>query len=106
MSLGTEIPMSIKGILRAEKLRLNGATRARTARQLEDALWMLWVGMCDEHGGEEAALSLWKVVSLDPSFKRPYWLDCRLRAHSRAILESVIPTPDRPLRFRTLVKED
>lgn len=89
MTLGTHSPRSIKAILREEKMRSNGAVRARVARQLDDGLWMLWVGLVEAHGGEHAAVALYKVVSLDPSFKRPHWLDCRLRAHGAAILSAV-----------------
>lgn len=81
-------PRSIKQVLRDAGSPLGGAIRADWAKDLDDALLAYWTSVVETHTIEDAVCILYNLVRKDPSFRTPYWLDCRFRAHRRGILET------------------
>lgn len=82
-------PMSAKAMLRAQKLPLGGAIRAAYTRAFDDCLWVLWLSAISDHGDpEQAACQLWWVVSKDPSYSLPLWLELAFKRHKAAIVDA------------------
>lgn len=81
-------PTTIKAYLREAGIQPSGSIRSAISRALEDALLSLWENACNMYDGDTAAVLLFAVISRDPSFRVPYWVQLRLRAHRAAVIEA------------------
>lgn len=66
------------------------------ALYLDDALLSMWEAACNAEDGDHAACVLYWLCAKDPSFKPPWWLLCRFKAHRAAIIESFGDGPVHP----------
>lgn len=82
-------PKSIKSMLREEGIPLGGAIRAEMSKVLDDALFHQWEKLVEEHDAEHAAVTMFGLCSMDPSFKVPLWLEGVFKRHRAAIFEAV-----------------
>lgn len=84
-------PTTIRAFLRQQGHPLRWSVRAAISRKIDDALFTLWENACNmyDDNGETAAVVLFAVVSRDPTFRLPYWLTCRFKAHQAAIVTAV-----------------
>jgi hypothetical protein len=81
--------MSVKGMLRAQSLPLGGAIRANYTTAIDSCLWLLWLSALADHGDpEQAAQQLFWVVSKDPAYTIPYWLELAFKRHRAAIIDA------------------
>ncbi len=82
-------PMSVKAMLRQQGLPLGGAVRANYTAAINDCLWLTWLSALADHGDAgQAACQLWWIVSKDPSFTLPYWLELAFKRHKAEIIEA------------------
>ena len=87
-------PQSIKALLRAQGVALGGSVRARMAKAIDDVLFVSWLSaLANEDGidtrGEQAAVMLFGIVSRDPSYRVPLWLELTFKRHAAAIHSAV-----------------
>lgn len=81
-------PTTIKAYLREAGIQPSGSIRSAISRALEDALFALWENACNLYDGDTAAVLLFAVISRDPSFRVPLWVQLRLRAHRAAVIDA------------------
>lgn len=85
----TPDPLSVKAMLRLEGSAMGGAIRARMTSKLDDCLWVFHLSAIAFHGDpEQSACQLWKIVSKDPSFRHPLWLELLFKRHRAAIIDA------------------
>lgn len=89
-SSGAEAPRSLKQILRDANIPLGGAIRAKMSKGLDDVLFVAWLSALAElDSPEDAAIFLFRLCALDPSFKPPHWAVLCFKRHRAAIFDYV-----------------
>jgi len=65
----------------------DGHARAEMSTILDMALLNLFEAAVNKHGAPQAACIMWTLVSRDPKFKHPYWMELVFKRHRNAILQ-------------------
>jgi hypothetical protein len=81
--------MTVKGMLRKAGIRFGGGIRARISRAIDNALFAIWERGCAEVGPEDTIITLFALVSHDPSYRHPLWLRQRFAAHRATLINAV-----------------
>ena len=82
-------PASVPQILQAGGFPICGYHRQAMTAFLDNALLTFYESAVEEHGAEDAAVLLYRLIRRDPKFRPPWWAICRLRAHRAAVLQSI-----------------
>ncbi len=89
-------PKSIRQILRDAGVGTSGQKRKLLAREIDNALFALWLKAFEAQGKEYAACIMATVLAKDPTYAPELWLVNTLKRHRKAIEAAFRPNQANP----------
>lgn len=81
-------PKSIRQILRDAGVGTSGQKRKLLAKEIDNALFALWLRAIEAHGKEYAACIMATVLAKDPTYEPDLWLRLVIQRNRAAIEEA------------------